>query len=200
MDCVALDLENIIYSCNNRTYRIPCAYAMVKYQAKQITSTCFGLIQPPENFYDEHTIQYHHINPSMTKDIPFFPDSWNLIKCFVGDLPVIAHFFGFSERNILTDAIQFYQLDLPNWLRCGCTGEMAMKLEEPQQSKGLCNLAKKYKIQLNHHNALSDAEACLQLARRYRSQLEKKDWDDFFKPFQQYEHTKYCCDKQSLRK
>ncbi|MDO4587264.1 MAG: exonuclease domain-containing protein [Planctomycetia bacterium] len=189
MDCVALDLENIIYSNNNQTYRIPCAYAMVKYQANQRTSTCFGLIQPPENYYDEHTIQYHHINPSMTKDIPFFPDCWDLIKYFVGDLPVIAHFFGFSERNILTDATQFYHLDLPNWLQCGCTGEMAMKLEDENQSKGLFSLAKKYNLPLNHHNALSDAEACLQLALRYQTQFNAKEWAKFFKPFQEYAYT-----------
>lgn len=189
MEYVSIDIENVIYRSKGRPIRFPCAYALVKYQAGKITATCSGLIQPPENKYDEHTVQYHHIRPAMTEGISLFPESWTLIKAFVGEFPLIAHFFAFAERSILTDAITYYGLDFPNWRQCACTGEMAIKWEDSRFSKSLQCLAGKHGIPLNHHDPVSDARACLDLALIYRDLIGELAFLSCFKPFEQYEYS-----------
>jgi len=112
------------------------------------------LIQPPNNYYWNNFTDIHGITPEMTANAPRFHLIWNQLKPFIHNQHVVAH-NGFAfDFHCLAQTLEYYKLPVPAY-----TGHCTYRI----YGESLAALCKKYKLPLNHHDALSDAMACAEL-------------------------------------
>lgn len=130
-----------------------CQVGIVRVEDLTVTQKISQLIQPPNNGYYYKNIEIHGITADKTKNSPLFKDYWLKMRPFIENQVVVAHNSAF-DVNCLRSTLDFYQLEQP---------EFEERCTRTIYRKGLAYLSKKYKITLNHHDALSDAHACAQL-------------------------------------
>lgn len=155
---VAIDFETASYNSFSA-----CAVAIVTMEEHVVIDRFYTLIQPPNNYYIEKFCQLHGIYPSDTLNAPTFEDVAGDILTRLQDEVIVAHNEGF-DRQVLKAALAYYDLSASP-LRLDKKWECTVKL---YRKKGLkrANLkacCEHFNIPLNHHNALSDAEACATL-------------------------------------
>jgi DNA polymerase-3 subunit epsilon len=131
-----------------------CQVGLVRVENGEIVKQVNQLVKPPNNAYFYKNIEVHGIRPEDTEAAPTFDYVWhNEMKEYIEDEVVVAHSIGF-DVNCLRNALAWYDEIQPVFEE-RCT----LKIYR----RGLSLLSKKYKIPLNHHDALSDAHACAQL-------------------------------------
>jgi DNA polymerase-3 subunit epsilon len=124
----------------------PCSVGIVTVENGIIVDEFVTLIQPPNNYYSPYTIQVHGIHPYDTEYAKTF-----------------AHNESF-DRNVLAKSMANNYLDYSD-LNIADRWECTVKI---YRSKGLkptklSDCCREMNIELNHHEALSDARACAQL-------------------------------------
>lgn len=155
---VAIDFE----TANN--YRnSACAVGIVTVTDNVITDEYYTLIQPPQNQYNYHNILVHGIRPEDTIDAPSFEDVYFEIKHLLQNQLVVAHNESF-DRSVLKNTMEFYSLNYSQ-LNLAEKWECTYRIFK---QKGivptkLSDCARRFNLQLNHHEALSDAKVCAQL-------------------------------------
>lgn len=131
-----------------------CQVGLVKVVNGIITDELSILVQPPNNYYWERFTEIHGISANHTKAAPTFNQVWHQIEPFIKNQNVIAHNgFGF-DFPVLSKTLEYYGLSSPEYNKF-CTYKI--------YKSNLAALCNEYNINLNHHNALSDARACAQL-------------------------------------
>jgi DNA polymerase-3 subunit epsilon len=149
----AIDFE----TANGKHWSI-CQVGLVRVENGAITDELSILVRPPDNFYWERFIDIHHITPEITRDAPTFDQIWHLVEPFIKDQTVVAH-NGFSfDFDVLAKTLNYYGLPVPEYEK-HCTYRIFRD--------NLASLCQKYSIDLNHHQALSDARACANLFLKY---------------------------------
>jgi DNA polymerase-3 subunit epsilon len=142
---VAIDFE---YLYQNR-YDTPCSVGLVKVINGVVVSKCYTLIYQP--LLDAQLAPNNSITPEMAAEAPTYGKVYAQMVDFIDGLPLLAHNAG-TERKILEETpypINLPRLaDMPFIDTCTATGQ-----------RGLAELCDEYSIPLDHHNALSDAEA-----------------------------------------
>ena len=152
----AIDFETATWSPDSI-----CQLGLVRVESGKVIEKISKLVQPPKNAYYHKNIQIHGITPADTKEQPFFEDVWFEVRHFIEDMVVVAHNANF-DVNCLRSTLAYYDLVQPDFeVRC----------IRVIYRRGLAYLSKKYKIPLQHHDALSDANACAQL---YLKHLQRK--------------------------
>ncbi len=158
MDFVAIDFETATHSRNSA-----CAIGIVTVVNSIITEEYYTLIRPPQNQYFWRNIQVHGIHPRDTAeecDFEFlFPAIYERIQGKI----LVAHNESF-DRSVLKHSMALYGLDydahqLPQ--RWECTLKIYKKKGYKPASLNACCSRKG--IELEHHQALSDARACAKL-------------------------------------
>lgn len=144
----ALDFETATWSPAS-----VCQVGIVRMEDGEIVEQINKLIQPPKNEYFYKNIEVHGIKPEDTKDAPLFEEVWFDIRHLIDDQVVVAHNADF-DVNCLRSSLAYYDIAQP---------EFEVRCTRVIYRRGLAYLSKKYKIPLNHHDALSDANACAQL-------------------------------------
>lgn len=117
------------------------------------------LIKPPSKlftFSDLHGITYQ-----MVKDQPEFPAVWSEAKQYIEQQIIAAHNVDF-DLGVLLDTLSFYHLPIPKIYAIDSL-EAARKAWPNLLNHKLSTVAAHLKVTLNHHDALSDAEACAQI-------------------------------------
>ncbi|MEI7594588.1 MAG: 3'-5' exonuclease [Bacteroidota bacterium] len=152
----ALDFETV----QGKRWSI-CQVGIVRVENGVIVETVNKLVCPPNNFYFYKNTEIHGIDSSHTYNSPTFPKVWEEIKHLIQGRTVVAH-NGAFDFNCLKQTIDFYRLEHPEYVQA-CTYKIF--------GADLATLCRKHKIQLNHHDALSDAMAC---AKLYLMHLEKQ--------------------------
>lgn len=139
----------------------PCAVGMVTVENGIITDEFHTLIQPPNNQYSSFTIKVHGITPEQTRFAPVFSTVYPEIKKRIQNKIVVAHNVAF-DRSVLQKTMYAHGLDYlelnisDNWQ---CTMQMCRNHSKyPSGKLNECCLVEG--IELNHHEALSDARAC----------------------------------------
>lgn len=155
---VAIDFETANYSSYSA-----CAVAIVTMEGHVVTDKYYTLIQPPKNLFYPKFSQLHGIYPEDTINAPTFYDVSNDILKRLEDEVIVAHNEGF-DRNVLKSVLAYYDLS-PGAIKLSKKWECTVKIYRkkgfrPANLKACCE---RLNIPLNHHNALSDAEACAQL-------------------------------------
>ncbi len=130
-----------------------CQVGIVRMENGEVTERIDQLVKPPKNAFYHKNIEVHGIQPSDTKEQPTFEYVWFDIMHLIQDMVLVAHNANF-DVNCLRCTLSYYDIVQP---------EFEVRCTRIIYGRGLAYLSKKYKIPLNHHNALSDANACAQL-------------------------------------
>jgi len=147
-DFTAIDFETAQGARNSI-----CAIGLVRVEKNQIVKTIDLLIKPPQNQYFWKNTEIHGIDADMTKNSLTFDNVWNDIKPYIQNQHVVAH-NGAFDFDVLSKTLTHYGIELPEYSR-HCTYKIF--------GKALNICCQRYHIELNHHNALSDAIACAKL-------------------------------------
>jgi DNA polymerase-3 subunit epsilon len=131
-----------------------CQVGLVRVENGIITKQLSILVQPPDNFYWDRFIAIHGISPQQTSHAKTFDEVWQQIEPFITNQNVVAH-NGFSfDFLVLKETLLYYDITPPIFI-----GHCTYKLFRAN----LAALCDEYNIPLNHHEALSDANACTEL-------------------------------------
>ena len=144
-----------------------CAVGLVRVENGVVTKKVVQLIQPPR--FDsgdlftpaptEFMFTYiHGIKPDMVADQPTFGQAWpKLAPILAGAHFLAAHNAPF-DNGVMTACCEAAGIPRPTH-RFVCTVRLARAVWNIYPTK-LPNVCEKLNITLNHHEALSDAEAC----------------------------------------
>ncbi|WP_395064979.1 3'-5' exonuclease [Flavobacterium sp.] len=140
-----------------------CAVGIVTVNDGIITEEYYTLIQPPNNEYWYRNIMVHGIKPIETLNEKTFDSLFPEIQKRLFGRKIVAHNEVF-DRNVLMKTMKYYglyydELEIPMRWECTCKIYRA-KGYKPANLKNCADLNN---IQLNHHEALSDARACAKL-------------------------------------
>lgn len=194
MEFVALDFETAA-----RKRYSACQVGAVLFINGEIVDQYSTLIKPPNNEYHPINIGKHKITPLMTMECNTFNGIWPFLARFVENRLIVAHNASF-DASVLRQSLEYYNLPIPKFqTACTCSLFQNVRLEEACHALG---------IELNHHEALSDAIACGKLYQYYienqgkipeikrfpkqRRTYPKKISSEFLKP--NYEN----CDTESI--
>lgn len=150
---IAIDFETATTST-----RMPCQIGIVVVKKGQIVDRIERFIQPPGNRYNKKCIEVHGITPEITKDKPEFDAVWEDIREYFEANFIVAHNINF-DIDVLTKALSKYDIVPPIIMGTECTFNLT--------GAPLNDVCKDFGIELNHHNALSDATACAEIFLRY---------------------------------
>lgn len=144
-----------------------CAVGIVTVEYGFITEAWHALIQPPDNTYWRDNIRVHGIRPYDTLYEPDFFEIYPAIKQRLSGKTIVAHNESF-DRNVLKHSMKYYGLeyaDLDIADRWECT--LRIYRQKGFRPAGLRACCDRLGIELNHHQALSDAMACAKLYLRH---------------------------------
>lgn len=141
----------------------PCSVGIVTVENGIITDEFVTLIKPPRNEYNPYTIQVHGIYPRDTINAKSFLQVYPEIEKRLKNRVIVAHNESF-DRNVLVKSMALHGLvyeDLNIAARWECTVKI-YKAKGLKPTK-LSDCCREMNIELNHHEALSDARACAKL-------------------------------------
>jgi DNA polymerase-3 subunit epsilon len=147
-DFTAIDFETATWQPTSI-----CQVGLVRIENGMVVDQYNQLVRPPKNYYYRRNIEVHGIKPLDTEDAPDFDVVWHQFKHHIIDQVVVAHNSSF-DFGCLKHTLAYYDEVQPSF-----EGRCTKKIFR----RGLAYLSKKFKIPLNHHDALSDAHACAQL-------------------------------------
>ncbi len=158
LDFTAIDFETATAYRNSA-----CAVGIVRVKNGKIADTYYSLIQPPENLYWPQNIAIHKITQYDTKNALIFPKIYDEIKQHLQGRVVVAHNESF-DRSVLKKTMDYYKLNYSE-LNLSEKWECTLKIYKAKgfspASLDVC--CRKMKIELKHHEALSDARGCAKL-------------------------------------
>lgn len=134
-----------------------CQIGIVRVMFGVVTDRVSLLVKPPNNEYNYWNTKVHGLTAQHTKNAPTFDQVWDDISHFFEGQTVVAHNAKF-DFSCLTKTLNYYQIPQPKFVK-KCTYVI--------YKKGLKKLCDEYDIYLNHHDALSDAEACAMLYMKH---------------------------------
>lgn len=157
MNFVAIDFE----TANSNRYSA-CSIALVVIKKNKVSNIYHSLIKPPDNNFNYINTSIHGITYNDVKNMPYFHKLWPDLKEIIGDSILVAHNASF-DISVLRSCIGYYGINSPR-LGYICTCELSRKIWPGQFSYKLNNICNYLDIDLNHHEALSDANACASIA------------------------------------
>lgn len=159
----------------NRNNNSMCSIGLVHVENGIVTFQREYLVNPEADF-DYGNVLIHGITEDMVYDAPTFPQVWKEISPFFDGL-LIAHNATF-DLSVVKSSLDRNDLIIPEMYYV-CTVQLSRRHipRERYGSHRLNDLSRGLGISLDHHNALSDADACRQifehLAKNYG--LDERD-------------------------
>jgi DNA polymerase-3 subunit epsilon len=148
---LAIDFETA-----NQHRTSACSLGLVRVENGKIARKTVKLIRPPTSdfmFTHIHGLSWQDVENAHT-----FAGIWPEIRGFFEDIDfVAAHNVGF-DRRVLLACCELYGISAPE-LNYLCTVELSRETWQLFPTK-LPDVCRFLKLHLNHHDALSDAEAC----------------------------------------
>lgn len=158
---VAIDFEYLYLA----QYDTPCAVGLVKVINNVVIEKYYSFIHQPAQ---EATLAPKNgITPEMLVDAPHYDKVYSRMVEFIGDLPLVAHNAS-VERKVLSET------PCPDHLPFLADGAF-IDTDYLSGHRSLQALCEEYNIPLNHHNALSDAEACAEVYLRLCGEEKVKE-------------------------
>lgn len=119
-----------------------------------------SLLVNPEQHFDAFNINLTGITPEMVQNQPTFAEVWDEIKEYFEDSILVAHNARF-DLSVLQKCFKRYHIQSPEMYYM-CTVDLSRKYI-PSNSHKLNILCDLLGIELNHHQADSDTNACMQI-------------------------------------
>jgi DNA polymerase III subunit epsilon len=162
---VAIDFETADYPADSA-----CAVGLVRVESGRIVDEMCRMICPPRQKMIFTSI--HGLSWSDVCEAPKFSELWPEIESFARGIDnFVAHNAAF-DRKVLHACCATYGLPVPGF-SFHCTVQIARKAFGIYPTK-LSNVCQVLGIELNHHEALSDARACAQIVIRAQSEDAEK--------------------------
>ena len=133
-----------------------CALGLVTCSNGKVVDRQLFMIRPPRPLFLFTSI--HGISWDMVKDKPTFRDHWPQIKKTLDEADFLAAHNASFDRRVM-EACAGSALGERRWV---CTVQLARKTWNIRPTK-LNNVCDFLDIDLNHHEALSDADACARI-------------------------------------
>ena len=156
MDFVAIDFETA-----NRNWNSACEIGLVVVEDSRVVDTYRRLIRPTPNRFEAGNIRIHKIRPEDVMHEPTFAELYEEMLPYLADKHLVAHNASF-DMGVLLASLQLYGLPQPS-LTYSCTVQLARRAFPESPRYGLGIISAYLGIELNHHQALSDANACAQI-------------------------------------
>jgi DNA polymerase-3 subunit epsilon len=150
----AIDFE----TANNRR-NSACSLSIVTVRDNEVKDQVTCLIRPPTRRFEFTNI--HGIRWKDVQDMPSFDDLWPFISEKLQGVKFIAAHNAAFDRSVLYGCCEHYGLTAPS-IPFVCTVQLARKAWNIYPTK-LPDVCRKLRIELNHHDAASDALACAQI-------------------------------------
>lgn len=163
---VAIDFET---ADNDRDSA--CAVGLVRVEAGRVSKTLYRLIQPPRRHMPHESI--HGIGWEQVANEPTFESvGKELIDFVAGAQFFAAHSAGF-DRGVLEACCKRYSITIPN-IPFVCTVKLARAVwnVRPTRLPDVCDFLN---ITLEHHQAMSDANACAEIVMSAAHQCSPLD-------------------------
>ncbi len=151
---LALDFETANYQRNSA-----CAIGLVRVEQNQVTQRAYHLIRPPQRYFsftDIHGIRWGDVAAE-----PNFGQLWPRIQNLFQGVDFIAAHNASFDQGVLYACCETYSIQKPTQSFL-CTVQLARSVWRFYPTR-LSNVCENLGIELNHHQALSDAEACAKI-------------------------------------
>jgi DNA polymerase III subunit epsilon len=148
---------SIDFETANQKWDSVCAVGMVMVENGEIVKEYYSLVNPEDHF-SSFNISIHGITAQDVAAMPnFHTISQQIWPWLAGNL-VIAHNATF-DINVLKKVSQKYGLLVPEF-HYACTCQIARLAWANLENHRLSTVARHLSLELQHHNAMSDARAC----------------------------------------
>lgn len=133
----------------------------------EIVEEHYSIVNPEEHF-DLFNIQLTGITPDMAADAPTFAELWSALGPIMRSGLLVAHNAQF-DMSVLSKCLRAYRIPCPEITKYACTCRMGKRIVPWMPNHKLDTMCRELNIDLNHHNAGSDARACAEILRYYIS-------------------------------
>ncbi len=136
-----------------------CSIGLVVVKSGKIVRKEYRLIRPPRPLFEFswlHGITWEHVARE-----PDFGCVWRDLQPLLEDIDYLAAHHAPFDRGVLEACCHAHKI-LPPILPYICTVRLARKVWQLRPAK-LANVCEHLGIELQHHHALSDAEACARI-------------------------------------
>ncbi|GAB3837974.1 3'-5' exonuclease [Hymenobacter jeollabukensis] len=141
-----------------------CSIGLVRVQGGQIVDTHQYLIRPVELRMAPMNQRVHGISLQQVLTAAPLPELWPVLHPFIEGQLVVAHNAPF-DVSVLEHSLRAYAVPVPDFHSL-CSVKLMRASHPGLDSYRLNNLAAHFGLTLNHHDSLSDAVACAELAIR----------------------------------
>lgn len=138
-----------------------CAVGLTKVCNGQIVDQLYGLLRPPRKKFSYFCIRVHGIHWHDVQDAPTFRDFWLEHADFLEGVDFLAAHNASFDRSVLVTCCTNAGLPIPD-LPFVCTVNLARNQWDLRPTK-LPHVCDFLNLDLNHHHAGSDADACARI-------------------------------------
>lgn len=160
MRYIAFDVET-----PNRDNNRMSAIGISVVENKMIVDRFYSLVNPEQRF-DSFNIELTHITPAQAYEAPTFSELWPIIEPIMKSGLLVAHNAMF-DMSVLSKCLLAYDIDWISKTEYCCTCQMGKKCLPNLENHRLDTMCRHLGLGLDHHNALSDANACAELLIYY---------------------------------
>lgn len=155
----AIDVETA-----NEQYDSLCALGIVVVENGVVVNECSYRVRPRDLRVSAINQQIHKLTENDLMDAPELSRIWNDIQQFFNDTVLVAHNASF-DIEVLKRSLLGYGIAFPR-VKYLCSLKLAGEVFPGLPSYRLKDLASSFGINLNHHDATSDARACAAITLR----------------------------------
>ena len=154
---LAIDFETANYQRTSA-----CSIGMVKVEEGTIVAERSFLIKPQPNYFIRSFIDIHHITSADVANAPYFGELWPTIHEWIEDAEVLVAHNASFDMSVLRACLNMEMIHayLPSSL---CTVKLSRKMLDFLPNHRLDTVCDYFNIELDHHDALSDARGCAQV-------------------------------------
>lgn len=120
----------------------------------------------PEQYFDEFNINLTGITPQMAASAPTFEELWPELSLILRSGLLVAHNAQF-DMSVLSKCLRAYSIPHRDLTAYACTCRMGKFLLPGLENHRLDTICRALFIDLDHHNAGSDARACAEILIYY---------------------------------
>ena len=197
------DFNCIDVETANNSWSSICQIGLVVVRSGKIAETWQRLVNPRVDFLGRN-VGIHGITADRVRDSPELPDIWDALRNLAKDRPLVYHSHAWFDRHALTQAAEKHglpQLDV-EWVDSSRIVHDTWPERYGRRGFGLADLARDFKIEFQHHDALEDARAtaCITLEALRASRTSIRKWSQESNARSGEKSTKPGCPSNNSRR
>lgn len=130
-----------------------------------ITDRFYSLVNPEQPF-DYFNEQLTGITEELVTDKPTFPELWETLKGYFDKGVLVAHNAPF-DMGVLASCLNHYEIEWKDTAEYLCTVQIGRRVLKALPNRRLNTICDYLGIELDHHNAGSDSDACAEILQFY---------------------------------